>query len=49
MKILVEFMQFLKVRKRLWLLPLIIIFVVLGFLLILAEGSAIATFIYTIF
>jgi hypothetical protein len=49
MKTLVEFMQFLKARKRLWLLPLIILFVLLGTLLVLAQGSAIATFIYTLF
>jgi len=41
--------QFLKVRKKFWLLPIIIILVLLGALLVLAQGSAIAPFIYTLF
>jgi len=49
MSFLAELFLFLKVRKKLWLLPLIIIFVAFGGLLILAQGSAIAPFIYTIF
>lgn len=46
---LAEFWSFLKVRKKFWLLPIILVLVVLGGLLILAKGSAIAPFIYTIF
>jgi len=49
MSFLVELLSFLKARKKLWLLPLVIILVVFGGLLILAQGSAIAPFIYTIF
>ncbi len=44
-----ELWQFLKVRKKLWMLPIIIGMVVLGGLLVLAEGSVIAPFIYTLF
>ena len=46
---LAEFWPFLKARKKFWLLPIIVCLVVLGGLLILAKGSAIAPFIYTIF
>jgi len=49
MSFLVELFIFLKVRKKLWLLPLVIIFVIFGGLLILVQGSAIAPFIYTMF
>ena len=41
--------NFLKVRKKFWLLPIILIMVMLGALLVLAQGSAIAPFIYTLF
>mgnify|MGYP006078294559 CR=1 len=44
-----ELWKFLKVRKKLWLSPIIIVMVILGGLLILAQGSVIAPFIYTIF
>ncbi|MBI2949349.1 MAG: hypothetical protein HYY23_17040 [Verrucomicrobia bacterium] len=46
---LFEFWAFLKVRKKFWLLPIVVVLVLLGGLLILAKGSAIAPFIYTIF
>ncbi len=46
---LVEFWSFLRARKKFWLLPIILVLVVLGGLLILAHGSAVAPFIYTIF
>ena len=49
MEFLKEFWEFLKVRKKYWLLPLIIILVLFGGLIILSQGSAIAPFIYTIF
>jgi len=42
-------MEFLKVRKKYWLLPIIIVLVLFGGLIILSQGSAIAPFIYTIF
>ncbi len=41
--------SFLKVRKKFWLLPIILIMIMLGALLVLAQGSAIAPFIYTLF
>ncbi len=44
-----EFWAFLRHRKKLWLLPIIIILFALGLLLVLASTSAIAPFIYTIF
>ena len=44
-----ELWQFLRVRKKLWLLPLILVAVAIGGLLILAKGSILAPFIYTIF
>jgi hypothetical protein len=49
----VEFLRdlwgFLKVRKKYWLLPVIIILLLFGVLIVLSAGSAIAPFIYTIF
>ena len=44
-----EFWEFLKIRKKYWLLPIIIVLVLFGGLIILSQGSAIAPFIYTIF
>ena len=49
MSFLIELWQFLKARKKFWLLPIILVMVVLGGLLVLAQGSAIAPFIYTLF
>jgi len=49
MDFLTEFWTFLRSRKKLWLLPIIIVMVTVGGLLILAHGSAIAPFIYTLF
>ena len=44
-----EIWRFLKARKKLWLLPIILAMLVLGGLLILAQGSVVAPFIYTLF
>ncbi|MGD0617825.1 MAG: DUF5989 family protein [Bryobacteraceae bacterium] len=49
MSFLAEFWKFLRVRKKFWLLPLLTIIVLFGVLLILAESSAMAPFIYTLF
>ncbi len=49
LSILVELWGFLRARKKFWLLPIIIVMLVFGGLLILAQGSAVAPFIYTIF
>lgn len=46
---LLEFWAFLKQRKKFWLAPVLIVMLLLGALLVLAQGSAIAPFIYTIF
>tara|TARA_B100000686_G_C16552439_1_gene843338 strand:- start:546 stop:698 length:153 start_codon:yes stop_codon:yes gene_type:complete len=44
-----EFLQFLKVRKKFWLLPIIIILMIFGGLFIATQGTVIAPIIYTIF
>ena len=44
-----ELWAFLRVRKKIWMLPIILIMVLLGTLLILAQGSVLAPFIYTLF
>jgi len=44
-----EFYEFLKVRKKYWLLPIIIVLTLFGILIVLSQGSAVAPFIYTIF
>jgi len=49
MSFLKEFIEFLTVRKKYWLLPIIIVLAVFGGLIVLSQGSAIAPFIYTIF
>ena len=49
MSFLKEFWIFLKVRKKYWLLPILLVLVLFGGLIILSQGSAIAPFIYTIF
>ncbi len=49
MEFLKELFIFLRERKKLWLSPIILIMLILGGLLILAKGSVIAPFIYTIF
>jgi competence protein ComGC len=49
LSILKEIWDFIKHRKRYWLVPIIIILVLVGLLLVLTEGSAIAPFIYTLF
>lgn len=44
-----EFWHFMRERKKLWLLPLIVALLLVGALLVFAQGSALAPFIYTIF
>jgi hypothetical protein len=46
---IVELWTFLKARKKLWLAPIVFLMVLIGGLLVLAQGSVIAPFIYTIF
>ena len=49
MSFLVELWTFMKVRKKFWLLPIIVTMVIFGGLVVLSQGSAVAPFIYTIF
>ena len=49
MDFLKEFWEFLKFRKKYWLLPILLVLVLFGGLIVLSQGSAIAPFIYTIF
>ncbi len=44
-----EFWEFLKIRKKYWLLPLLIVLALFGGIMVLSSGSAIAPLIYTIF
>ena len=41
--------QFMRQRKKFWLAPIVIVMVLLGVLLVIAQGSAVAPFIYTLF
>ena len=49
LSLLGEFWQFLRMRKKYWLLPIVVLLVLLGMLLVLTANSAIAPFIYTLF
>lgn len=49
MSFLAEMWMFMRARRKLWLLPLIIVMVAVGGLMVLAQGSALAPFIYTLF
>lgn len=44
-----EFWDFLKVRKKMWLLPILVVLALLGALVILSSHSAVAPFVYTLF
>ena len=47
--IILEFLDFLKTRKKWWLGPIVLIMLLMGLLIVLTEGSAVAPFIYTLF
>jgi hypothetical protein len=49
MSLIAELWRFMRVRKKFWLLPIFVVMFLLGGLLILAKGSAVAPFIYTLF
>lgn len=49
LEILKEMFEFLLKRKKYWLIPIIIVLLLIGILIVLSEGSAIAPFIYTLF
>lgn len=49
MSFLADFWKFLRVRKKFWLLPMFVMLLLFGALLIVAESSAVAPFIYSLF
>jgi len=49
MAFLAELWQFMRVRKKYWLAPIVLVLLVFGGLIILVQGSAVAPFIYTLF
>tara|TARA_Y100001968_G_C19200886_1_gene639900 strand:- start:531 stop:680 length:150 start_codon:yes stop_codon:yes gene_type:complete len=49
MSTLKEIWEFLKVRKKWWLAPILIVLLLLGFVIVMSSGSAMAPFIYTLF
>lgn len=49
MDFITELWRFMRVRKKLWLLPILIMMVVFGGLIVFTKGSAVAPFIYTLF
>lgn len=49
LELLQDLWAFMKVRKKFWLAPIIIVLLLLGVLIVLAQGSAVAPFIYTLF
>ena len=49
MDFLKDLWGFLKVRKKFWLLPIIVVLLLFGVLIVMTSGSAIAPFIYTVF
>ena len=49
MSLLRELWLYMRERKKFWLLPILIVMVILGGLIVLAQGSAVAPFIYTLF
>ena len=48
-ELLKEFWTFLKERKKFWMIPIVLVLLLLGFLLIFTQGSVVAPFIYTLF
>jgi len=49
MNFILELWAFMRIRKKYWLMPIMVMLVLFGGLIVLAQGSAIAPFIYTIF
>jgi Family of unknown function (DUF5989) len=49
MSFVLEFFSFLRARKKYWLLPVLVLMVLAGVLIVLAQSSAVAPFIYTLF
>jgi len=49
MSFFLELWDFMKIRKKFWLLPILVMMVLLGGLIVLSQGSAMAPFVYTVF
>lgn len=49
MAFLLEIVEFLRVRKKYWLMPIVLVLLLFGGLIVLSQGSAVAPFIYTLF
>ena len=49
LSIIAEFWQFLRVRKKYWLAPIVFVLLLLGLLIVVTQGSVVAPFIYTLF
>ncbi|WP_173425708.1 DUF5989 family protein [Rheinheimera mesophila] len=49
LELLKDLWDFLKIRKKLWLMPIVLVMVLLGALVVASQQSALATFIYTVF
>ena len=49
MSFVAELWQFMRTRKKYWLLPIVIVFVLFGLLIVFSQSSAVAPFIYTLF
>jgi competence protein ComGC len=49
MDFVAELWRFMRARKKFWLLPMILVFAIVGLLVVMTQGSALAPFIYTLF
>ncbi len=49
MSFIIELWKFIRVRKKFWLLPILLVMALFGSLIVLSQGSAVAPFIYTLF
>ena len=49
MSFLIELWRFMRARKKYWLIPILLVMLILGGLIVLTQGSAVAPFIYTLF
>ena len=49
LELLKDLWEFMKVRKKFWLAPIVVILLLLGALIVLSQGSAVAPFVYTLF
>jgi Family of unknown function (DUF5989) len=49
MSFVAELWRFMRARKKFWLLPMILVFAIMGALVLMTQGSALAPFIYTLF